>query len=261
MPRPFRYVGNPCNLGRFGPINHGDVVELRIIEEQAIADDFDFQPMPYDDGQKVSLAGAEIFDLRQVDWSVKPLTRHLAINFTGILPVNMAMAMVSIGCRLNVNAATSRDDLLDEIARAAIHNEWHTLDRYARMEAPERASSVAALQSLSDGQDKSRPYFVGEIPGAATPTWLTEDGSHVTDIHKAQKFESEEAAAAFVIARIDATGESYVVTEHLDIDAPAAVAAPQAHSAPETADTQPGKVEPPQKPQASPAPRRSRKRN
>jgi len=237
MPRPFRYVGNSCNLGRFGPINHGDVVELRIIEEAAVVEDFDFQPIPYDDGEKVALAGAEIFDLRQVDWSVKPLTRHLAINFTGILPVNMALAMVSIGCKLNVPPATSRDDLLDEIARAAIHSDWHLLDRYARMDAPERASSVAALQSLSSEPDKSRPYFVGEIPGAAPPTWLAEDGTLVTDIHKAQKFESEEAAAVFVIARIDATGESYVVTEHLDIDAPAAADA--------VADTTTAEVEKP----------------
>jgi hypothetical protein len=255
MPLPFRYVGTSCNLGRFGPINHGDVVELRIIEEESVAEDFDFQPIPYDDGGKVPLAGAEIFDLRQVDWSVKPLTRHLAINFTGILPVNMALAMVSIGCKLNVTPNTSRDDLLDEIARAAIHSEWNTLDRYARMDAPERASNVAALESLSAGPDKNKPYFVGEIPGATTPTWLAADGSHVTDIHAAEKFESEEAAAAFVIARIDATGESYVVTEHLDIDAP------QRHSATETTEKQPDKVETSQEPQAPPAPRRSRKRN
>lgn len=136
MPRSFKYLGAPINLGRFGAVNTGDIVDLRICEEKSVEGNEDFSAVSEPvEAPLVELKGTNTFDLRRIAWDARDLPAELA-KYAGSQLFNLVVALNRIGCNVNVYEHQSSQDVCDNIAREAIRNGWDKLDAHTRLECP-----------------------------------------------------------------------------------------------------------------------------
>lgn len=162
MPRSFKYLGAPTNLGRFGAINTGDIVDLRICEEKSVADNEEFTPVSTpDEAPQVALKGTNVFDLRRVAWDARDLPSEV-VKYAGSQMFNLVVAMNLIGCNLNVYEHQATVDVADNIAREAIRNGWDKLDAHARMECPVVSDEDEAGEGDDDGEGDELPNDLTE---------------------------------------------------------------------------------------------------
>ncbi len=137
MPRSFRYTGKPCNIGRFGFVQTGGIVDLFLAEEESVKDNAEFEPV-FDVAslEVIPLQTRTRFDLRDILWDQRNLFAYLSGQFKGTHLYNLAQAMADVGCPIEVLEHEPAAVTIDNIVREATRNGWHLLTRNQRRECP-----------------------------------------------------------------------------------------------------------------------------
>jgi hypothetical protein len=167
----YKYLGPPVNLGRFGNVKTGDILDLYIEEELTVQnnDEFEFVPSKKS-GPKIPLRATPSFDLRSIEWNHKNLKRYLHSRRSTLKDV--MTAMVEIGCDVMWLEHQSSKDAIDVMVREAIRNGWTSMSRNERMAQPMFVADSAAADEAEDAdepQDEPSADEAGADAHAATP--------------------------------------------------------------------------------------------
>lgn len=133
MPKQYTYTGEPQNIGRFGDVKPGDVLDLYVDEEIGILEREDFEPAsgpakPID----VALKGTPAFDLRILPWDDLRRLQFELGEYTQNRLSTLVAAMNLIGVPVDYFDSTPPRDVVDDVIRAGRSAGWHKLTREER---------------------------------------------------------------------------------------------------------------------------------
>lgn len=133
MPKQYTYTGEPQNIGRFGDVKPGDVLDLYVDEEMGILEREDFVPAngpakPID----VPLKGTPALDLRLLPWDDLRRLQYELGEYTQNRLSTLVAAMNLIGLSVDYFDTTPPRDVVDDVIRAARQAGWHKLTREER---------------------------------------------------------------------------------------------------------------------------------
>lgn len=127
-----KYLGGETNLGRFGMIEKGAVLELYEYEWDSVCEDSKFRliPEPHTE-EAVAKARAALpakgksYALTVIQWDNKRLYGILNARYPRQQCVQILTAMKEAGCIVrDFNEHTTRSSLADFIVEAARHSGW-----------------------------------------------------------------------------------------------------------------------------------------
>ncbi len=168
--RKFTFKGTSCNLGRFGPTETGTVLTLTLQETRSVQGNPDFEPYGPDEPLKpVQLRGTGKVDLRAVHWEHKKLASYLQTKFSRKQRVNIAKAMLAIGCDIVITGNMRSRDISATIAYAGVRAGWDTLTKDERWACP-GAEEGTELDPELDPDSKVEEPETGEEETPETDT-------------------------------------------------------------------------------------------
>lgn len=129
-----KYVGQPCNIGRFGRVETG--AELRLYEQEflTVQNNSDFEdlgtlhPLPTHNGVQTLPWGTALFDLRTIKWNSDRLHRHLN-KLSDSRVRRLANAMNLLGLPVANAPVCSKEEILDSVMHFAALEKWTELSR------------------------------------------------------------------------------------------------------------------------------------
>lgn len=160
----YKYLGPPANIGRFGSVNTGDILDLRLGEEKTVQENPEWERVNSrkDTEPVVALRGAPLYDLRDIDWSDAKLEKYFR-NRNSLLR-RIGNAMVQIGCNIIVMESHTPADLIDVIMREGYRNGWDKLTKEERRKLPEaEEDGQEFVETEGDDLLSEKPEVLQEI--------------------------------------------------------------------------------------------------
>jgi hypothetical protein len=161
MPKQYTYKGDPVDLGRFGFVKTGDVVDLYVHEELCVLDHPDYEPVSGPTKPvNVPLLGTPAVDLRTLPWDNLRQLQHDLGNYHQARLSTLVAAMNLVGLDVNYFDSQPPRDVVDDVIRAARSAGWHLLTREERhacgvyTEAAEEQEEVVAQPAEPEASDE-----------------------------------------------------------------------------------------------------------
>jgi len=132
-----KYLGKPANIGRFGMIEKGAVLDMFEIEWDSVLNDSDYKllsPLPTKQEKEAASAVAplrtEQFNLTSIPWDSSRLFNLLVARFSRSQCEVLLSAMRYVGCKIRkVSEIDNRMTLADLAVEASRLSGWNLLDK------------------------------------------------------------------------------------------------------------------------------------
>lgn len=164
------YSGPTIQLGRFGAVDNGALLQLTEAEYAGITDDSRFTLLSRRRVKaEASPLGTPFFDLRTVEWESKNLDSNLLKIGKATLK-NIAEAINFVGGELVVTEHDNDDVIADAVGAEARYFGWDKLDRETRLALG--TADVAVAKGATDANVTARavkapaPVAVSDEPSA-----------------------------------------------------------------------------------------------
>lgn len=138
------YRGQRANLGRFGSVSKGQVLEMFEDEWDGVREDPEFRLLSEEPSHEekriaklVKPYGNPLFDLRSISWEKPSLSRSLVARFKRRRLLALVSGMHFVGAQLrHVDAGTQRPQIVDAIIESMRLMEWDKLTAEERWALP-----------------------------------------------------------------------------------------------------------------------------
>lgn len=154
------YKGKSCELGRFGKVRKGDILQLTHAEASYVANDPQFvvKVSAETEGPLVVLRGARIYDLRTIPWGEPGLDKWFVRRTQSELwKIMLALEEIGISVPEHIKAAPSKELLVDFFMDTCDAHGWFslTLDQRAVLDSVETWEAPAAKVSVTPEDSES----------------------------------------------------------------------------------------------------------
>jgi len=159
--RRHRYKGNPSNIGRFGEVNPGDILELTYLESVSVRDEAEWElledeqsPEEREASSRVKPWGTYRRDLRVIPWEDPKLGRMMISRYSKGNLLKIVYAIQEVGGVIReLTLHTPKRLIVDAILEAASSMGWDKLTKAERLSLP----AFEDVDSVDPVEDETGP--------------------------------------------------------------------------------------------------------